>query len=386
MNYIIDYFQFVLKPKKFNFGFDDIFELLDISEHKDKFVSYGSKHHYSDCFVWNCIRIYIPSLDRFNDMGFMVELSGQGCRFIEDNFKKKYHTVLFDWKMFALRLRSLVDNDVELNINRIDFAYDDFAGVLDMSVIENAAIKREYVSLFRTLPHKEETHKALEWSQIKDLSEDSAGHTIYFGSKRSNTFCKFYDKLEEQKVKFANNKEKLNALSEIKHWVRFEFTFKRKQANSVVASMCELSEREFAFYLSEVINGYIRFIDRDDSNATRCTVKKWWSDFIGCASRSSLTCPGIPKDPVAGAVAWLSHSLAPTLSALIERFGQDDFISIIESSDPESRYTQKHRDIIESEIGQRREYTAAELWQSYLPDVVLLRIQELRKAGEQLEI
>lgn len=385
MNYIIDYFQFVLKPKNFGFGIDDIFELLDIAEHKHKFVSYGSKYHYSDCFVWNCVRIYIPSLERIGDMGYMIELSGQGCRFLEDNFKQKYG-IDFDWHIFCQKLKTLADDDIVLSMNRIDFAYDDFDGLLDMSEVERCAVLREYVSLFRTKPHSEEEHKCIEWSQIKELGEKSNGHTIYFGSKRSNTFCKFYDKLEEQKVRFANNKEKLNTLSDIKQWVRFEFTFKRKQANSVIASMCELSAADFAVYLSEVINGYIRFIDRDDSNATRCTVKKWWAEFIGCTSRSSLTCPGIPKDPVIGAVAWLQHSLAPTLSALMERFGKDEFINIIDSADPESRYTQKHRDIIERDIGQIHEYTAAELWESYLPDVVFLRLQELRKAGEQLEI
>ena len=179
--------------------------------------------------------------------------------------------------------------------------------------------------------------------------------------------------------------DKLRSLSDINHWVRFEFTFKRKSANSVIAAMNVLSPDDFSVYLSEVINGYIRFIDRDDTNATRCTVKKWWADFIGTARRSSLTCVGVPKDPVAGAVAWLEHSLAPTLDALIYRFGTDSFIDMIRDSAAERELSQKQKDIMFGDpVRVKSEYTAAELWQTYLPDVVLLHIQKLK--DERLEV
>lgn len=380
MKYLIDYFKFVLKPCPGSLlTIHDIFRLLHLSDISDKFESYGSRYHYRNCFSYNnIIRIYESAPERVHDMGYMVELSGEGCRFMEENFKKRYKKD-FMWKKFIEKVTDFTKKNVKLNVARIDLAFDDFDGLLCMETIEKSLKNREYVSLFRTPAYVEDYFPEIdptcpEWSQIKELSGRNPGHTIYVGSRRSNAFCRFYDKRAER-IARAKTDEQREEYTKIKHWVRFELEAKNRTANSIVEAMNKLDEAEFSEYLSQVINGYLRFIDRDDTNVTRCTVKQWWADFLGTAERSSLTCPGIPKDPVAGAVAWLNHSLAPTLYALSQRFGKEQLFSLIDSCPPE-RLTAKHRDIMESTQHKTLEFTSAELWASYLPDVVYLYLQE----------
>lgn len=403
MNYIIDYFKFVIKKDDVSENgqaptFSMLLEFLGMSEYADDFYAIPGKYHYSACYVYDDVRIYESADVRADDMGYMVELSGQGCRLIEALWKQK-HNSDFSWRLFFKKFVDLTSKGYSLNVPRIDFAFDDFDGLLDLDMIAECARNREYVSLFRDYDINS-GGELLPWRERiscrKSKSLNLIGKTVYFGKRKSNSFFRFYDKKVEQLVKFKDDKEKVEELNKINHWVRFETEFKNKTANSIVMSIaCFNNDNMFSKYLSEVINGYLRFIDIDDSNATRCTVKEWWAMFIGTAEVSSITCPGIVKDPVDRAVVWLNHSLAPTLAALIQRFGSEEFFDMIFKDNPEQRFKFKHRQIagtacIDEEVIKYAQNSAS-VWYSYLPNVVCERITaaydtDVDKAGEQLEI
>lgn len=394
MNNIIDYCMFVIKPDKnsrnpFHVTLEYVIDLLEIRDIWDNFVPIGGKNHYHQCYYYNNIRVYESSLNRLDDMGFCVEMSGQGCRYIEALYKEK-HNKEFCWYMFFQKLMLCTSKGCSLNINRIDFAYDDFDGLLNLDTIEQSAKNLEYVSLFRDIDVYD-NYECIEWGRRQKLSrvnsEMLVGKTIYFGSRKSNCFCRFYDKLVEQKQKNRNNPEVLEQLGKIKHWVRFEIVFKKTTAIKIVNAMaCLNSNVMFNRYLAEVINSYIRFIDIDDSNVTRCTVKKWWSDFIGTAERASITAPGIKKDPLSGAVAWLKHSLAPTLCAMIQSIGIDEFMNLLFEDNPELRYKQKHYEII-NKTGDFISSAVAdsEMWCSLIPEVVLNRLLDIQNSQFEFE-
>lgn len=406
MNYIIDYFKFVIKKDDASHNgqaptFKFVLDFLGMTEYSEDFIVLPGKYHYAYCYVYENIRIYEAAASRFDDMGYMVEMSGEGCRWFEAQYREK-HGIALAWRDFFKSFVNLTVQGYSINVARIDFAFDDYDGLLDMDTIIDCAAKREYVSLFRCRPHSNAGAEAVEWFKIMSYGSvhgmDCNGKTIYFGNRRSNAFCRFYDKKAEQIYQNRNDKDKLDKLNKIKHWVRFEMEFKNKTANSLVMSMaCLDNDNLFSKYLSEVINSYIRFIDIDDSNATRCTVKKWWADFIGSAERASITCPGIKKDPVKGAVIWLKHSLAPTLTAMIYRFGSERFFEMLFEDNPEERYKLKHRQIMgDAPAEDVVDYAlnSVEVWSRFLPNVVFDKLVEMQNvniefvnsAGEQLEI
>lgn len=405
MKYLIDYFKFVIKKDEASEKgqaptLKFILDFLGLTEYAEDFIVLPGKYHYSCCYCYENVRIYEAAATRADDMGFMVELSGEGCRFLEADYQER-NGIAFSWFSFFQDFIYLTSQGYSLNVNRIDFAFDDYDGMLDIETIANCAYNREYVSLFRNYDAFG-GGELINWAERVSIrnarGERLTGRTIYFGKRKSNAYFRFYDKKVEQMYKHRKDEEKLEQLKKIPHWVRFETEFKNKTANSIVMSMASLNSNElFSKYLAELINGYLRFIDIDDSNATRCTVKKWWAEFLGTAERSSITCPGVKKDPVKGAVTWLKNSLAPTLAAMVYRFGSEKFLEMLFEDNPEERFTIKHKQIIgEAPVEDVVDYAlnSAEVWSRFLPNVVFDRLVEIQNVsvefvndtGEQLEI
>ena len=367
MNYIIDYFMFSIKPDKnsplelpMQFGLGDIFEILGIEDYFECFVDIGSRLYYKHTYIYNNLRIYVASEERFDDMGICVEMSGSACRWLESVVDG------FNWFDFVKNLRDYVACGYALNINRIDYAYDDYDGLLDMDKIYNCAVSREYVSLYRSVKDNV-SYKCVDFSINNSIGDGCIGKSLTFGSRRSNSSCIFYDKLYEQKQKYKNDKEKLDELDKIKHWVRFEIRFKRKNAIKLVNAMCELSPDDFTVYLSKVINTYIRFIDLDDDNATRCTIKEWWKKFIGTSERSSLTSDKIVTNEFIQALNWFDRSVAPTLYAIQQNIGIDKFQQLLESYGNKERWTIKHDIISKTKDYSFKYYTDLDKWKAYIP-------------------
>ena len=367
MNYIIDYFMFSIKPDKnsplefpMKFGLGDIFEILGIEEYFDCFVDIGSRLYYKHTYIYNNVRIYVASEERFEDMGICVELSGSACRWLESVVDG------FDWFDFVRNLRDYVACGYALNINRIDYAFDDYDGLLDMDVIYNSAVAREYVSLYRSVKENV-SYKCIDFSVNNSIGDGCIGKSLTFGSRRSNSSCIFYDKLEEQKQRYKNDKDKLDELENVKHWVRFEIRFKRKNAIKLVNAMCELSPDDFTVYLSKVINTYIRFVDLDDDNATRCTIKEWWANFIGTSERSSLTSDELVTNEFIQALHWFDRSVAPTLYAVQRNIGADKFQELLESYGSEERWSVKHKRIAVTKDYSFKYYADLDKWQAYIP-------------------
>lgn len=405
MKYIIDYLKFVIKK---DFVSENgqaptlkfILDFLGLTEYAEDFIVLPGKYHYAYCYAYENVRIYESAESRLDDMGYMVELSGEGCRFLEAEYQEKNGTS-FSWTDFSQKLIFLTSQGYDLNIARVDYAFDDYDGLLDIDTILKCAENREYVSLFRKIDLYG-GGDVMSWAERVSIRNARGfrctGKTIYFGNRRSNAFFRFYDKKIEQLYKHRNDEKEFERIKKIPHWVRFETEFKNKTANSIFMSMASFNnDNLFSKYLVEVINGYLRFIDIDDSNASRCTVKKWWSDFLGSAERSSITCPGVKKDPVKGAVSWLKNSLAPTLAAMIHRFGSEKFLEMLFEDNPESRFTVKHKQIMgEAPVEDVIDYAlnSAEVWYRYLPNVVFNRLVEMQDVnidfvdfeGEQLEI
>lgn len=368
--------MFVVKPdKKSDFPFvltsDYLLKSIGLYDIFPSFYDIGGRMHYAETFLYENIRFYIPYPDEFENMGFCVEMTGQGCRFYEDYMRSQYG---FEWSWVSLfkKLKKLVDMGCSVNINRIDFAFDDFDGLLNMNVIENCARNREYVSLFRSCKKVEE-HEKCAFQVNSDFTKFGEGKTVYFGSRKSNTFVRFYDKLVEQKKHFQTDLEQLEKLNNISHWVRFEIVFKRAVAIKIISAMIKLNEHSFNEWLAEIINGYLRFIDIDKNNVSRCTIKKWWIDFLGVVERAKLKCVGISSNAFSRALGWFCHSVAPTLSAIVSNVGYDELHSLITEFGNRERWKQKHFNISQCDNLSEQKYTCSQIWELLVPDSVLER-------------
>lgn len=138
---------------------------------------------------FDCISIHYDGHDGL----CWLEMSGQGCRAFESIGHGNYD-VLFKY---------ILDNPGQVNVTRLDVAYDDFDGLLDMDKLVDDTLHGNFVS------------RARKWKC--ELSSD--GVSITHGRKKSDILIRIYDKAAER-----------GRSDEISHWVRCEIMLKHARA------------------------------------------------------------------------------------------------------------------------------------------------------------
>ncbi len=356
MDYMFDYVRFTVKtdvhavnPYPVDLAF--IQSILGVSDDVfQEFQSLGKGSlHYADMLRYFDISIGVPFPESADTMGYMVTMTGNGCR----QFEQFSNGNVLCWRKLFTRLKNAVSDGCSVNICRLDIAFDDKSelesGLLDLNEIERCAAAREYVSLFRVTEDINSGDNAdlLEFKSRKRRKNNIFGHTVEFGNRKSNAFLRFYDKLSEQLMTEYGGKLE-NApddFKKIKHWVRMEFEFKKTVAIKIVNSFLLLSDEKFNSWLAEVVNSYIRFVDVDHSRRENCTVKEWWLKFVGTLEKASLKSGHFKKSDYVSAFKWFERSLAPTLCALLCRLGEDKLIEMIEVYGSKERWKAKHERI-----------------------------------------
>lgn len=195
------------------------------------------------------------------DMGISLDMSGNGCR----AFETYGHG---DW----LKLLSDICNlDTQVNFTRIDLAFDDHEGILDINRIRQDAEARYYTGS----PKK----CRVVWSD--DQRKDIQGLTVYIGSQASAVYLRIYDKAAERDY-------------HDRHWVRVEMVLRMDRALSAVAEILKLQDVGATF--RGVLRNYCCFREpSNDSNKSRWPIAKYWEDLLEKAGRIRLwISPGEP--------------------------------------------------------------------------------------------
>ena len=375
MDYIIDYLTITIKPDRhaenpYPLDFNEFLDLIGLFDLFSNFVDVGSFRYYEHCYKYNNISIFTPREKDFENMGFCLEMTGQGCRYFESIIKG------FTWKYFFQALRCYVEFGCKVNIARLDLAFDDKIcekdkrePLLDLDVIDDYRTKHLFTSLYRKVDKKERDKFLMESSIDESLVKKSISKTLYFGSKKSNSFCRFYDKLVEQEQKYKNNPVELKKLEDDKiiHWVRFEVVFKNSVAIKIINSMLELSDELFNKSLAEVINYYLRFIEPDNDNRYKCSIASWWSDFLGTVEKAKLKSVGIVKNAFKRSVEWFARSVAPTLAAIRKSVGTESLLDMIEEFGDIQRWKQKHFEILRCSDIFEQPISNDDYWRSLVP-------------------
>lgn len=249
---IIDYITFSSKIdtidsiKKF-LGFEDL-----------PFQELNGRYFYKKRLYFEGVNIYYEGFNE--NMGICVELSGKGCRNFEQLGTGDY------MELFAY----IIDNPEQLNISRLDIAYDDFNNLLDFDLIENEIKIGNYLSRFRSFKVEREYSKNIE----------KRSFCIYFGKKnQSDTLFRMYDKRAEQ-MRF-----------DLQHWVRFEVQLRNDRADCFLKLL--MAGNDLGNLFVGVINNYIRFVvpSETDTNLSRAKTADFWFRFLQTFEKVSLYVP-----------------------------------------------------------------------------------------------
>jgi phage replication initiation protein len=215
-------------------------------------------------------------------------MSGQGCRAFETYGSG-------DWHGLLERIR---DEPESYNLTRLDIAYDDREGLLDLNLIERETELENYISKIQDY----EIHKTKR-----------KGKTVYLGSKDSEKFIRIYDKAKER------------GREDEGHWVRLELVLKKKYAG-VFLDMMVL--RTVGETFAGVVDNFIRYVtvNESDTNKSRWPTAKWWQDFIGDAERISLyRAPGTEYN-ISKMKEYVYGQAGAAAGALLEIEGEDSFL------------------------------------------------------------
>lgn len=188
------------------------------------------------------------------DMGVCLTMSGQGCR----SFESYGHG---DW--FGLLGTFLTPDDY--NMTRLDLAFDDHTGILNIHQLLDDTDDHYYVSKSR-------------WWKVEYGSE---GTSIYHGSPKSDVRIRIYDKAAER------------GLHDGSHWIRVELQLRDKLASSMAVEI--LKDCNVGRSFRGVLRNYLTYRDPSgDSNKSRWELAGYWAKLLeGIEAVRLWTSPGV---------------------------------------------------------------------------------------------
>lgn len=207
---------------------------------------------YKEACAFGNITICHHGLDQ---EGVLVNLSGDGCKTFEEESP-------IGWE--ALRK---IATATDAYTTRLDIAYDDFSGMLNLAEIKEMRDKDKYTSRLR---RNQETRTG------RRIEE---GLTVSFGSPKSNVYIRFYDKAAEQKLQGI-------------HWVRAEIQLRGKHAHNAMRQDLSID-----VLFASIMVKYISFkkASKTDSNRSRWPLAPFMESLVTKAQPICLTRPLEPR-------------------------------------------------------------------------------------------
>ena len=249
------------------------------------------------------------------DMGICLDMSGQGCREFESWSKKSWQDLITD----IFRCGGV--NGARMSITRLDLAYDDHSGLLNIWRMRRDVEDRNYLSKSKK--------SMIIWSDDQEF--DIQGLTLEIGSKSSPVLIRIYDKAAER------------GFSKEKHWIRVELQLRQDRAHE---AMKQLFQRESIGYVaSGILRNYCTFVTpTQDTNRARWPIAEYWQRVLDGMEKIRIwQAPGE------------EYNFSRTENFLISQYGQviQTFVAIHGSLDNlYSRSLQAHEQL-------KPKYTAA---------------------------
>ena len=246
---LIDWFTFTIRGHDLPYIKDHILGISAEWEQIDRYMNGYPQRHY-----FGGISLMYGATD---EMGICINFSGQGCRTFETYTR-------FDWThLFTIAL-SFCENGTG-NITRLDVAFDDHSGILNLSRMQDDCEHNMLVSKFRKW--------TIEYGSDRSMC-------IYHGSKKSDIMIRIYDKAVER------------GYEDDVHWIRVEMQLRDDLALSFVSKILNTPIGDL---FSGTLLNYLRYVDpSSDLNKSRWPMTDYWEDLINCANAIRLwSAPGI---------------------------------------------------------------------------------------------
>lgn len=249
---------------------------------KVSWQSIKGMHGYRDRYYYNCISIHYNGRD---DMGVWLEMSGQGCRVFETIGNGDYEG------LFA----EVHENPDEMRITRLDVAFDDLDGILDMDELVQDTRAGNYVA------------KAKAWQ----ITESNKGQSIVIGAPSSDVLIRIYDKAMERGITDRS-----------KHWIRCELQLRDDRCRQFT-----LLNMPFGEAYAGVLHNYLRYVcpDTEDVNKWRWPLTDYWANLLNGAARISIyEKPGMEYN-LARCENYVYNQAGNAIDALIDIYGIEAF-------------------------------------------------------------
>ena len=235
------------------------------------------------------------------DMGMCcVNLSGTGCRTFETYGNG-------DWnKLFAHFFCG-----AKYNITRLDLAYDDHIGILDIHQIEDDTRDRAFISKAK--------YAEIVWSDYQNT--DIQGMTVQIGSNKSRTKIRIYDKAAERGFKG-------------RHWVRCEIQLRKE--NAAVACAELWNKQHIGRVATGILRNYLSYrVPTADSNKSRWPTAPYWDRLILDMERIRLWISPGDEYNFSKTEMWLINQCGQAM-LVVKKLGRLSFLlDIIERHNPE---------------------------------------------------
>jgi len=224
--------------------------------------------------------------DGAENMGVCVDMSGTGCRAFETYSSIKWQDLM----------DILFHNSGDYNVTRLDMAFDDHTGILDIDELRDDTDDHMYVSRSKT------------WK----VEYGSAGTTIYHGSPRSNMYIRIYDKAAERGLENV-------------HWIRVELQMRDEIAQGFISG---LMRNPVGVQFRGVLHNYLRYV-RDpgtDVNMSRWGMADYWSDLLeGIQQIRCWSDPGVEYNEFSLS-NFVINQAGNALDCYLRIFGMEDLI------------------------------------------------------------
>lgn len=243
---------------------------------------------YANSLTFENINIYF---DGAVHQGFHVDITGQGCRYVELIYQKlrvqKSDKPMY-WYDLILALRQC-----GVKFTRIDIAIDDFAEYFTVPYIFGKLINGELTSKFKS------------WSPDGNFGMDGkakTGMSLYFGSDQSRFQVLMYEKAKQLGLDNTS-------------WTRTELRFKHERAGEfieiILANFTTYRHFDLGVLAAGVLKDYITFRDPNpkDSNKRRWKVSPFWSEFLEGMEPLRLT-SALPDRSVLRMASWFKQQVS----------------------------------------------------------------------------
>lgn len=237
-------------------------------------------------------------------MGIHVDVSGSAIPELIRSYKQTLKVVSpfgdcydidFDTTVMCELLKSVSKVG---RFTRIDLAIDDIGmNYFSPEEIYNFYHENRIVTKFRSIKRVDKSTKP----------GFNSGYTLYLGSRTSDIFARIYDKQAEQ------NSKKKNVYIETP-WIRWELECKGKKASFIVSEF--VKGMSLGFVTVGLLANYMRIVELDNDNKSRCTVNEKWLYFLNgiLPLKFSFIAEVRTLDDKKD---WVIKQVMPTLAAII---------------------------------------------------------------------